>query len=61
MALPTPSSQEGRIYKELMNSDKTVVYTGEVIVPASFLSEESKENESIENPPQKRTEYHLHG
>ena len=43
-----------------MNKDKTVVYTGEVIIPANFLTEESKESVGEDAPP-KRIEYQLHG
>ena len=59
--IPTSSSQERRMFKELMNKDKTVVYTGEVALLLKDSDEDSREDGAGDDAPNKRTEYALSG
>ena len=44
-----------------MNKDKTVVYTGEVIIPPKDSDSDLFSNEDSKEAPKKRTEYVLSG
>ena len=55
--LMTSSSADAKQYKELMNKDKTVIYTGEVIIPGKIDTDEDSVEGQKDSQPKTRTEY----